>query len=108
MEPVVLIQVDENPNCESMDGLVFQSRTSPGPVSQVRTLRNGKEIWCDINGVDETGKPCPAMACLIDDSGDGACHLIFGGGWGLRLKTAEGEEWGEAYLLLPADGNTVR
>lgn len=107
MEPIVLIQVDENPNCESMDGLVFQPRTPPRPVSQVRTLRKGMEVWCDITGVDEGGKACSAMACLIDDSGDGGCRLIFGGTWGLRLTTAEGDEWGEAYLLLP-EGDGVR
>ena len=108
MEPIVLIQVDENPNCEAMDGLVFQPRTPPRPISQVRTLRNGTEVWCDISGVDGHGISSPAMACLIDDSGDGGCHLVFGGAWGLRLKAADGEEWGEAYLLLPSDENAVR
>ena len=108
MEPVVLIEVVENPNCESMDSLVFQPRTQPRPISQVRTLRDGKEVWCDISGVDAGGSECPAMACVIDDSGDGACNLIFGGAWGLRLRTVDGDAWGEAYLLSPADGDTVR
>ena len=108
MEAVVLIEVEENPNCEAMDGLVFQPRTPPAPVSQVRTVRGGREMWCDITGVDAGGSERPAMACVIDDSGDGACHLIFGGVWGLRLRTPDGEQWGEAYLLLPAEGNAVR
>jgi hypothetical protein len=108
MEPVVLIEVEENPNCESMDGLVFQPRTAPRPISQVRTVRGGNEVWCDISGMDAGGGLIPAMACVIDDSGDGACNLIFGGAWGLRLRTAEGDAWGEAYLLLPADGETVK
>ena len=46
-------------------------------------------MWCEITGVAELGTPCPPMACLIDDSGDGACYLVFGAAWGLRLKTGE-------------------
>ena len=108
MEPVVLIEVEENPNCEAMDGLVFQPRTPPRPVSQVRTVHEGREEWCDITGLDKGGGACPALACVIDDSGDGACNLIFGGAWGLRLTRSDGVQWGETYLLLPADGETVR
>ena len=115
MEPRVLIQIDENPNCAPMDGLVFQPRTTPRAVSQVRVARDGIEMWCDITGFSEPGAPCPAMACLIDDSGDGKCHLVFGGPWGLRLKTGDGgwdlndpDQWSETYLVLPGDGEDVR
>jgi hypothetical protein len=55
------------------------------------------------------------MACLIEDSGDGACHLVFGGAWGLRLKTGgpdwnldDPDQWGETYLLLGGDGSDLR
>src|SRR5260370_42030924 len=87
MEPQVFIQIDENPNCTPVDGLVFQPRTAPAAVWQVQTVRRGTEMWCQITGLDEPGTPCPAMACLIADSGDGACYLIFGATWRLRLKT---------------------
>ncbi|HKE21725.1 MAG TPA: hypothetical protein VKB88_04995 [Bryobacteraceae bacterium] len=49
-------------------------------------------MWCSVTGVAESGNPCSAMACLIEDSGDGACHLVFGGAWGLRLKTGD-RDW---------------
>jgi hypothetical protein len=114
MEAQVLIQVDENPNCAPMDGLVFQPRTAPRPVSRVRTLRLGTETWCDITGLTESGAPTAAMACLIDDSGDGASYLVFGSAWGLRFKIGQRgwnlddpDQWGEAYLLLPADGSDL-
>jgi hypothetical protein len=45
-------------------------------------------MWCDITGIGESGKPCTAMACLIEDSGDGACHLVFGGAWGCGSRPA--------------------
>ena len=115
MEPPVLIQVDPNPNCQPMDGLVFQPQTPARAILQIRTLRRGLELWCSITGVDDSGNPCPAMACLIEDSGDGACHLVFGGAWGLRLKTGncdwdfnDPDQWGEPYLLLPGDPADLR
>jgi hypothetical protein len=42
-------------------------------------------------------------------------HLVFGGAWGLRLKTGgpdwnldDPDQWGEAYLLLGGDGSDLR
>ena len=61
-------------------------RTEPAAVAQVLRERGGREVWCDITGLDAAGRPCAAMACLIDDSGEGGCQLVAGGEWGLRLK----------------------
>jgi hypothetical protein len=111
--PAVFIQIEENPNCEPVPGLVFQPRTAPVPVAQVLRERNGRETWCDITGLDAGGQPCRAMACLIDDSGEGGCQLVFGGEWGLRLKPEsngrawdldDAEQWGEPFLMLAGDG----
>jgi hypothetical protein len=111
--PAVFIQIDQNPNCETVPGLVFQPRTGPVPVARVLRERNGQETWCDITGLDAGGHPCPAMACLIDDSGEGGCQLVFGGEWGLRLKEKSNghlwdlddpEQWGEPLLMLAGDG----
>jgi len=113
----VLIQIDENPNCASVDGLVFAPRTPPRIVTQVRVSRNGKEDWCKITGLDDRGVPCPATAAIIDDSGDGACYLVVGGSWGFRLKPAtedspwslgEAEQWGEPFLMLGSDDADLR
>ena len=49
VESPVLIQIDENPNCDSWDGQVFQPRTQPKPIIQVRCERGGKTVWCDIS-----------------------------------------------------------
>lgn len=104
----VLIQIDENPNCAAWDGQVFQPRTAPVPITHVRTERDGNAVWCAITGLDEDDHPIPAMACLVDDSGDGACYLVFGGDWGLRLTDDSNATWGVPYMLLPADGADLR
>ena len=115
--PSVFIQIDENPNCVPLDGQVFQPRSVPQPVVQVRSTRNGTVDWSDVAGLEADAEVCPAMACLIDDSGEGACYLVFGGAWGLRLRPPGSakawdidapDQWGEPYLLLPADGQDLR
>jgi hypothetical protein len=103
----VLIQIDENPNCAAWDGQVFQPRTPPREIDNVRSERDGTTVWCEITGLDDSGAVCPAMACIVDDSGDGSCYLVFGGEWGLRLKH-ESSTWGVPYMLLPGDGADLR
>jgi hypothetical protein len=53
----------------------------------------------------------------VEDSGDGACYLLIGGEWGLRLKPAgatgdwdlaDAAQWGVQYFLLSGDGATLR
>jgi hypothetical protein len=105
----IFIQIDENPNCAAMDGQVFQPRTEAQAVQQIRMSRAGQERWCDVTAVDEGGLQSAAQAYLVDDSGDGACYLVVGGGWGLRFRDViSGEEWGEPYLLMAADGGDLR
>lgn len=113
----VFIQIDENPNCAAWDGQIFQPRTAPRPITHVRCERgndksdkNDKKdnVWCAISGVDEGDRLCPAMACIVEDSGDGACYLVFGGDWGLRLTDESGAAWGVPYMLLPRDGADLR
>jgi hypothetical protein len=103
MQPPIFIQIDENPNCDAMDGLVFQPKAPPREVKRVRVARDGAAIWCEVSGLDEGGEPCAAMASPIDDSGDGSCYLITGGSWGLRLRGDSGE-FGEPYIVLGGDG----
>ena len=104
----IFIQIEENPNCAAMDGQVFQTRSEARAVLEVRVARGGEERWCAITGLDEGGGRCAAHAYVVDDSGDGACYLVVGGLWGLRLRDANGEEWGEPYLLMGADGGDLR
>ena len=113
----VLLQIDENPNCEPMDAQVFQCRTPMGVVTHVSQEEAGEIRWCPITGIDENGKACPATACTVDDSGDGACYLVVGGDWGLRLRRpdstdswdlADASQWGVSYLLLAATADSVK
>jgi hypothetical protein len=113
----VLLQIPENPNCDPMDAQVFQCRSQIRLVTHVLYERAGAMQWCPVTGVDEGGAPCPATACLVEDSGDGACFLVVGGEWGLRLKPpdstgpwdlADATQWGIPYFLLSGDGATLR
>ncbi len=113
----VFIQIPENPNCEAVEGQVFQCRSPERVVTHVRRDRDGAGGWRQITGLDEGGAPRPATACLVEDSGEGMCYLITGGDWGLRLKPDDSaepwsldreEQWGEPFLLLAGDGGEVR
>ena len=53
--------------------------------------------------------PCPAMAALSEDSGDGVILLVYGGDDGIRLRpsgsdaewdVSDGDQWGEPCLML--------
>jgi hypothetical protein len=113
----VLLQIPENPNCDAMDAQVFQCRSAARTVTHVLCERPGGSEWCAVTGIDEGGAPCPATACMVEDSGDGACYLVIGGEWGLRLKPdgstddwhfASATQWGVPYLLLAGDAATLR
>jgi hypothetical protein len=113
----VYLQIPENPNCEAMDGQVFQCRTAPRIVTHVFCEWRGGMGWRPITGIAEEGTPCAATACIVEDSGEGACYLVVGGEWGLRLKApdagdvwdvADAGQWGEPYLLLGGDSANLR
>lgn len=106
MEPPIFIQIDENPNCAAMDGLVFQPKAPPRAVKRVFVTHDGVAVWCEVMGLDEGGATCAAIASPIDDSGDGSCYLITGGSWGLKLRTESGE-FGEPYIVLGGDGKDL-
>ena len=111
------IQIEKNPNCEVVEGLVFQPRTEFRPVSHVRLEHLGVEAWYEVTGMERGGRPCPASAAMIDDSGDGSGYLVVGGAWGLRFRAAgaaaawnvdDASQWGAPMMLVPADGGDLR
>jgi len=113
----VLLQIPDNPNCDAMDAQVFQCRSAMRQVTHVLCERSGGMEWCPVTGVDDGGALCAATACLVEDSGDGACYLVVGGEWGLRLRAAasggawdlaDGEQWGATYFLVSGDGSSLR
>ena len=113
----ILLQIPENPNCDPMDAQVFQCRSAARDVTHIWCEHAGQPDWWVVSGIDEGGAVCPATACLVEDSGDGACYLVIGGEWGLRLKPAAGAgdfdlsdslQWGAPYFLLSGHGETLR
>jgi hypothetical protein len=113
----VLLQIPENPNCEAVDGQIFQCQSPPRVVTHVLWEHDAGTEWCPITGIEDGGAACPATACIVEDSGEGACYLVAGGGWGLRLRPADEpgdwdlenpRQWGVSYLLLAGDGSDLR
>ena len=94
---------------------VFDLLSEPKPITQVITADlAGSDRWCSVTGWSESG-PCPAMAALAEDSGEGVVLLVYGGDQGIRLKPAESDEgwnlasvnqWGDACLMLSRDAPT--
>ena len=91
---------------------VFDLLSEPRVVRRVFTANPlGEDVWCDVTGWSGDG-PCPALAALSEDSGDGVILLVYGGDDGIRLKpVGEGGDWdlssagqwGEPCLMLGKD-----
>ena len=111
----MIVEVESNDNCEAS---VFARFKEAGParlVSQVRLYdRNPAGEWCWITGWsdNEQTPACLAYTQLVEDSGAGLTHLVYGGIHGLRFRPINIEEawdlesphqWGEAYLSLASD-----
>lgn len=94
---------------------MFDLLEDPRPVSQVLAPDPmGVDAWCDVTGWESEG-PCPAMAALAEDSGEGVILLVYGGDEGVRLRPADTpggwdladrRQWGEACLMLDRDAPT--
>lgn len=113
----MILRVDENPNCEAVEGRVFAESSDPTVVKAVLRWVGDKEAWCDVTGLDPEGEPCPAVARKVQDSGEGTASLVTGGRWGLRFKppicshpwnVTDPHQWGEPFLLLSADSADLR
>jgi len=112
---MILIEVEDNPNCKGYPQMAYADLEPAKEVVKVRIEMKGKVEECWITGVEEEGKFTPALAQKITDSGAGAAYLIYGGLWGVRLqkedpaKTAwdlkSKEQWGEHYLVLDSEND---
>jgi hypothetical protein len=79
--------------------------------STIETLpENG--IGLQVGAMMNRRLPAKAYAQMVEDSGAGLTHLVYGGLYGLRFKPMNIEEawnlesphqWGEAYLSLASD-----
>ena len=94
---------------------VFDLISDPSTITQVFTADPmDSDRWCDVTGWSESG-PCPALAALSEDSGEGVVLLVYGGDQGIRLKPVDIKEewdlashnqWGEPCLMLGKDTPT--
>ena len=111
----MIVEVDSNENCETGFFARFKEAGPARPVLQVRLFdRNPAGAWYWVTGWNDNAQApvCPAYAQLVEDSGSGLAHLVYGGIYGLRFKPITIEEawtldsshqWGEAYLSLASD-----
>ena len=111
----MIVEVESNENCEASVFARFKEAGPARPVTQVCLYdRNPAGEWCWVTGWrDDAQTPaCVAYAQLVEDSGAGLTHLVYGGIYGLRFKPINIEEawslesphqWGEAYLSLASD-----
>lgn len=107
------VEVYEGDNSPMALDRVFDLLEEPRPVGRLVTADlSGVDGWRQVTGWDDDG-PCPALAALAEDSGDGVILLVFGGSQGIRLKSgddaapwdlADANQWGEPCLML--DKNT--
>jgi hypothetical protein len=113
---MIILEVDDNPNCSAMSLRVFHELEPPRPISHVRLEREpGAARWYQVTGWTMGAAPCPARLQKVDDSGEGVAFLVYGGDAGLRLQAADAaapwslesaDQWGEPFLLLGDPGES--
>ncbi len=108
----IYLEVEENENCPYMPMMAYEARRDPVPITRVRLDEMNKPPGIyEVTGwsSEDGGTPCPAMYTPVSDSGASEVHLIYGGGWGVRLKPVDSDEawdvnspgqYGEPYLML--------
>jgi hypothetical protein len=110
------IEVEKNANCAASEEFEFRELSKPRPIRAIRVEESGKEVICDVTGVERGGKFGPAMAVKVTDSGEGFAFLIYGGAWGLRLKPAslaaswdlaDRRQWGEPFKLYGSEDDII-
>lgn len=111
----MIVEVESNDNCETSFFARFKEVSSARPVKQVKLYdRNPAGEWYWVTGWSDNGETpaCPAYAQLVEDSGAGLTHLVYGGLYGLRFRPLDGDDswslesphqWGEAYLSLASE-----
>jgi len=111
----MIVEVESNENCEATFFARFKEAGPARPVVQVRLFEHnpaGEWYWVTGWGDNPQTPACPAYAQLVEDSGSGLAHLVFGGIYGLRFKPLSLDEpwslespnqFGETYLSLASE-----
>src|SRR5678809_436946 len=112
---LVIVEVESNDNCDASVFARFKEVGPARPVVQVKLYdRNPSGEWYWITGwSDDSHTPaCQPYAQLVEGSGAGLTHLVYGGLYGLRFKPIHNEEawdrgsphrWGETCVSRCSD-----
>ena len=113
----MITKVEDNPNCRGSEQFVFSELGPHRAIKGIKVLERGTEIFCDVTGVGRGGVFVDAHAVKIADSGAGFAFLIYGGGWGIRLRpeayAAEAwdlsnkRQWGEAFKIYGSEEDII-
>lgn len=92
---MIIIEIEENQNCESVDMRIFRESDKAQAVSHLRLEKDMKPAqWYEVIGWTSANSPMDAVVQKVDDSGDGIALLVHGGDCGLRLREeANEDEW---------------
>jgi hypothetical protein len=99
----MIVEVEANENCAASLFARFKEAGPPRQVHQVRLYDRNPSAEAPAS---------PAYAQLVEDSGSGVAHLVYGGIYGLRFKPVVVDEpwsldssnqWGETHLSLATD-----
>ncbi len=117
MRESIILEVEENPNCDYMPMLLYEAHRSPTPIYRVRLEEPGRPAGVyEVTGwsSEADGTPTPAKYAPVSDSGQAVVHLVYGDDWGIRLRPEGSSEawdidstnqWGEPYLMLTDEGD---
>jgi hypothetical protein len=111
----VIVEIEPNDNCDASVFARFKEIGPARPVLQVKLYdRNPAGEWYWVTGWSDNARTptCQAYAQLVEDSGSGLTHLVYGGLYGLRFRPIHIEEdwnlesrhqWGDTYLSLASE-----
>ncbi len=117
-EVAMQIEVEESPNCAGSDQFVFNELGTPRPVKALRVGQGSRETLCEVVGVGRGGQWLTAQCVKIADSSEGHAFLIYGAGWGIRLRrqglsTEQSwdfkakDQWGEPFKIYGSEEDIV-
>ena len=117
------IDVEAGPNVPSSEQFVFNELGRPRRVQALRVELGGREMRCEVTGVAPANEASagtrgvrwvPARAVKINDSSEGHAFLIYGGEWGIRLKSGPGPwdlsdraQWGEPFKVYGSEEDII-
>ena len=113
------VEVEENPNCDYMPMLLYETHRPPAPIYRVHLEEPGRPAGVyEVTGwsSEGDGTPTPAEYAPVSDSGQAVVHLVFGGDWGIRFRPEGSTEewsidshnqWGEPYVMLTDESDVL-